>query len=357
MATVTPEVSDIDILADRAVGYLAGAAVSALVCLGDQLGLYRALAEAGPATSGERAAAAGLDERWVREWLHGQAGAGLARYVGAGRFELTDEQAALLADEDDPAFLAGGFGLLFSLFQDWERLPKAFRTGRGTPYNDLGADHARSESRFSAPWMRANLVPVILPSLDRVTDKLREGAKAADVGCGSGRATLEMAAAYPNSEFHGYDLAEVAIRFARENLASTGLTNVNFHHADAVALPSDASFDLVLTWDCLHDMTDPAAAMRAIRGAIKPDGTWLIVDIAGQPTPEENHDHPLAGLLYGFSVLDCLGCGTSADDGAGLGTLGFAEPLARHMVADAGFTRFKVQHFDNPLNAFYEVQP
>lgn len=355
MATATQKPIDLDALAERAVGYLSGAAVSALVCLGDQLGLYRALADVGPATSGELAAAAGLDERWVREWLHGQAGAGLVQHAGDGRFELTDEQAALLADEVHPAFLAGGFGLLFSLFDRWERLHEAFRTGRGTPYNDLGREHARNESRFSAPWMRANLVPVILPGLDGVTDKLGAGAKAADVGCGSGRALLEMASAYPHSEFHGYDVSEVATRYARENLRASGLTNVTFHHADAATLPSDASFDFIMTWDCLHDMTDPAAAMRAIRRAIKPDGTWLIIDIAGQPTPEENYEHPLAGLLYGFSVLDCLGCGTSVDGGAGLGTLGFPEPVARQMVTDAGFTRFTVRDFDNPLNAFYEV--
>lgn len=358
MATATNSTLDLDLdaLADLAVEYLSGAAVSALVCLGDQLGLYRTLADIGPGTSRELADSSDLDERWVREWLHGQAGAGLVRHIGDGRFELTAEQAAILADEDNPAFLAGGFGLLFSLFERWERLHDAFRTGRGTPYNELGSDHARNESRFSAPWMRANLVPLILPGLDGVTAKLAAGAKGADVGCGSGRATLEMAAAYPQSEFHGFDVSEVAVNLARENLAAVGLTNVTFHHADAATLEPDASFDLILTWDCLHDMADPAAAMRAIRGAIKPDGTWLIVDIAGQPTPEENHDHPLAGLLYGFSILDCLGCGTSREGGAGLGTLGLPAPMARQMASDAGFTRFTVRDFDNPLNAFYEVR-
>jgi 2-polyprenyl-3-methyl-5-hydroxy-6-metoxy-1,4-benzoquinol methylase len=357
MATAAKSALDLDALAELAVGYLSGAAVSALVCLGDQLGLYRALADISPATSSELAHNTDLDERWVREWLHGQASAGLVHHGGDGRFELTPEQAALLAEEDDPAFVAGGFGLLFSLFDRWERLHEAFRTGRGTPYDELGQDHAVNESRFSAPWMLANLVPVILPGLDGVTAKLAAGAMVADVGCGSGRALLEMAAAYPQSQFHGYDSSEVAIRLANDNLATSGRTNVTFHHTDAATLEPDRAFDLILTWDCLHDMTDPAAAMRAIRGAIKPDGTWLIVDIAGQPTPEQNHDHPLAGLLYGFSVLDCLGCGTSEDGGAGLGTLGLPERAARRMTADAGFTRFTVREFTNPVNAFYEVRP
>ncbi|HKY60664.1 MAG TPA: class I SAM-dependent methyltransferase, partial [Gemmatimonadota bacterium] len=291
----------VEAMADRAVGYLSGAAVSALVYLGDQLGLYHALREAGPVKSAELAARSGLHERWVREWLHAQASAGLVSHVGDGRFELTGEQAAVLAEEASPAFVTGGFALLFSLFQRWERLHEAFRTGRGVPYNQLGADHAVAESRFSAPWMRANLVPVILPGLDGVTTKLDAGAKAADVGCGSGRALLEMARAYPNSQFHGYDSSDLAIRFAREGLATSGLGNVTFHHATAATLEPDASFDFILTWDCLHDMTDPTGAFRAIRKAIKPDGSWLIVDINGMPTPEENYAHPLAGLLYGFS--------------------------------------------------------
>jgi 2-polyprenyl-3-methyl-5-hydroxy-6-metoxy-1,4-benzoquinol methylase len=357
MTTDISSSGHVEALGDRAIGYLSGAAVSALIHIGDQLGLYRALRDAGPSTSQELAARARLDERWVREWLHGQAATGLVRRTADGRFELTAEQAAVLADEADPAFAAGGFALMFSLFQRWERLHESFRTGRGVPYNQLGADHARAEGRFSAPWMRAHLVPVMLPGLDGVTAQLALGAKAADVGCGSGKALLEMARAYPRSQFHGYDSSELAIRFARENLAASGLANVTFHHAPAAGLPRDASFDFILTWDCLHDLTDPAGAIRAIRKAIKPDGTWLIVDINGVPTPEGNDGHPLAGLLYGFSVLDCLGCGTSAEGGAGLGTLGFPEPVARRMTAEAGFTRFTVRDFGNPLNSFYELRP
>lgn len=247
--------------------------------------------------------------------------------------------------------------MIFSLLQRSERLYESFRTGRGVPYEQLGGDHAVAESRFSAPWMRANLVPVILPGLDGVTAKLTAGAKVGDVGCGSGRALVEIAKAYPRSECHGFDSSETAIRFAEEHLSASGLTNVTFHHAPADSLPADASFDFILTWDCLHDMTDPAGAMRAIRAAIKPDGTWLIVDINGAPTPEENYDNPLGGLLYAFSVLDCLGCGTSEEGGAGLGTLGLPEPVARRMTAEAGFTRFTVRDFGNPLNSFFEVRP
>jgi 2-polyprenyl-3-methyl-5-hydroxy-6-metoxy-1,4-benzoquinol methylase len=357
MTTVAPDPREVEAIADRAIAYLSGSAVSALIILGDQLGLYRALREAGPVTSAELATRSRLHERWVREWLHGQASAGLVRPAGDGRFELTSEQAAVLADEASPAFVPGGFALMFSLFRRWERLHDSFRTGRGVPYNELGADHAVAESRFSAPWMRANLVPVILPGLDGVTAKLAVGAKAVDVGCGSGKAILEIARAYPLSEFHGYDSSELAILLAGKHLEESGLSNVAFHHAAAATLETDASVDFILTWDCLHDMTDPAGAMRAIRAALKPDGTWLIVDINGSPAPEGNYAHPLGGLLYGFSILDCLGCGTSADGGAGLGTLGLPESVARRMTAEAGFTRFAVRDFGNPLNSFYEVRP
>jgi 2-polyprenyl-3-methyl-5-hydroxy-6-metoxy-1,4-benzoquinol methylase len=347
----------IEAMSDRVMGYLTGAGVAALVYLGDQLGLYRALRDAGPITSAELADRSGLHERWVREWLHGQASAGLVRYAGDGRYELTGEQAAVLADENNPAFAAGGFALMFPLLRQWDRLRESFRTGRGVPYNELGEAHAVGESRFSSPWMRANLVPVILPGLDGVTSKLAAGAKVADVGCGSGKALLEMAQAYPRSQFHGYDSSELAIRFARAHLAASGLTNVTFHHAPAKLLPPEASFDFILTWDCLHDMTDPAGAMRAIRAAINPDGTWLIVDINGKPVPEENFEEPLAGLLYAFSVLDCLACSTCEKGGAGLGTLGMPEPVMRRMTAEAGFTRFTVRDFGNPVNSFFEVRP
>lgn len=321
----------VEAFTDRVVGYLSGASISAMVYLGDQLGLYRALRGSGRMTSAELATASGLHERWVREWLHSQVSAGLVDYASDGRFELTPEQAAVLADEANAAFVAGGFALIFPLLQQWERLYESFCTGRGVPYNGLGADHAVGEARFSGPWMRANLVSVILPGLDGVVPKLEAGAKVVDVGCGSGMALLEMARAYPHSEFHDYDSAELAIGFAAKNLAQSGLANVTFHHAAADTLKPDASCDFVLSWDCIHDMIDPLRCMRAIRGAIKPDGTWLIVDVNGMPTPEENYAHPLGGLLYAISVLDCLSCSTYEEGGAGMGTLGFPEPVAREM--------------------------
>lgn len=344
-------------LADQVIGHLSGAGISAMIYIGDRLGLYRALRNEGAVTSEKLAGKTGLNERWVREWLHGQASAGLLAYEGDGRYRLTPEQEAVLADEESEAFLVGGFSLILPLLESFERIERAFKTGRGVPYDGLGKDHAVGEARFSGPWMRANLVPVIIPALGDTAKKLRAGGKAADVGCGSGRALLEMAKAFPSSEFHGYDSSEISIGFATQHLARAGLDNVTFHHAPAEALPPDGSLDFVMTWDCLHDMTDPFAAMKAIRKSIKDQGAWLIVDINGKATPEENYGEPLSGLMYAFSILDCLNCGTCKEGAAGLGTLGFPEPVAKRMTAEAGFSRFKTHEFGNPLNAFFEVRP
>jgi SAM-dependent methyltransferase len=343
--------------AERVLGYLTGMGVGAMIYIGDKLGLYRAMDGAGPLTAKELAAKTNLNERWVHEWLHGQVAARLVDYR-QGEFELTAENGMVLSQDDSPAFLSGGFQLMLPLLSQTDRMTTSFKTGRGTPYNDLGLEHAIGENRFSFPWMKANLVSNVLPKLEGVTQKLTAGAVVADVGCGSGRTLLEIAGAFPESRFEGYDNAALAIRLAEENQKKAGVTNALFYHKPATELPAEPRYDFVLTWDCLHDMGDPASAIRAIRRAIKPDGCWLIVDVAGADTPEGNYDHPMGALLYSFSILDCMAPGSSGDKPAQLGTLGFPEPVARRMVSEAGFTRFTRHTFaDNPLNSFYEVRP
>ncbi|MBV8357343.1 MAG: methyltransferase domain-containing protein [Deltaproteobacteria bacterium] len=344
--------------AEQVFGLLGGALVSAMIYLGDRLGFYHAMQSGDPMTSGELAEKMGLHERWVREWLQGQASAGLIDYKGDGRFALSAEAALVLADENSPLFLAGGFCALPAQMAILERLPESFRTGLGLPYDALGPDGARGVERLLAPWYRTQLVPVALPKLDGVVPKLRAGARVADVGCGGGIAAIEMAKAFPQSMFHGYDISKYALERAEANKAQARLTNVTFHNASQEPLPSDASFDFISTFDCLHDMAHPDVIVAAIRKALKPDGTWIIADIHGQPTFEQNlTDNPLAPLMYGFSVLCCMSSAMSEPGGAGLGTLGFPEPVARRMVAEAGFTRFKSHDFDNPINAYYEVRP
>ena len=342
---------------EQVFGYLGGAVIASMIHLGDRLGLYRALAAGGTMTSDELAVATGLHERWVREWLRGQAAARLVDYED-GRFTLSPEGVMVLADERSPAFAAGGFCGLPQQFAVLDRLPEAFKTGRGLPYDAFGIEGNRGVERMFAPWFRTMLVPVALPALDGVTAKLEAGAQVADIGCGAGIALLEMAKAYPRSQFHGYEISKYALELAAANLAECGLRNVTFHDANGDALPDDGRFDLITTFDCLHDMANPAPVIAAIRRAIKPDGTWLIADIKSAPTFEGNlADNPRAGMMYGFSVLSCMSSALSEPGGAGLGTLGFTEELARAMTRDAGFTRFRTRDFENPMNAYYEVRP
>jgi SAM-dependent methyltransferase len=340
-------------------GILGGAVTSAMIFLGDRLGLYRALQDAGPVTSEDLARKAGLHERWIREWLQGQAVAGLIDYKGGGRFELSPEAALVLANENSPAFAAGGFCALPQQMAVLERLPESFKSGLGLPYDAFGSEGARGVERLLAPWFRTQLVPRALPKLDGVVARLEAGAKAADVGCGAGVALIEMAKAYPKSDFHGYDISQYALARAEENKAQAGIENVTFHDANGDAIPADRSFDFITTFDCLHDMANPATVIRAIYQALKRDGTWLIADIHSKPTFEENlvEGNPMLPMMYGFSVLCCMSSALSVPGGAGLGTLGFTEPVARRMVTDVGFTRFQSHDFNNPINAYYEVRP
>jgi 2-polyprenyl-3-methyl-5-hydroxy-6-metoxy-1,4-benzoquinol methylase len=344
--------------AEHVFGFLGGALISAMVYLGDRMGLYAALRGAEPMSSGEFARKVGLHERWVREWLEGQAAAGLIDYKGDGRFALSPEAALVLAEENSPFFLAGGFCALPAQMAVLEKLPESFKTGIGLKYDALGPEGARGVERLLAPWFHSQLVPVALPKLDGVEAKLKKGADVADVGCGAGAALIEMAKAYPRSAFHGYDISRYALERAEANKAKAGLRNVTFHDAATDGLPATANFDFITTFDCIHDMAHPEAVIRAIYKALKPDGTWLIADVHGQNTFGQNlSENPLAALMYGFSVLCCMSSAMSEAGGAGLGTLGFPEPVARRMTTEAGFTRFVTHDFANPINAYYEVRP
>jgi len=345
--------------AEKLFADLGGAMTVALIWLGDHLGLYRAMRSAGPMTSEALADKLRLSERWVREWLHGQAAAGYVEYLGDGNFELTHEAGMVLADEDGPAFCAGALTHMPQLLGSvLLQIPDAFKSGRGLNFDQLGPEAARGIERFLGPWIRHKFVPVALPALDGVTAKLEKGCRVADLGCGAGLALIETAKAYPHSDFHGYDISQYALSRANENKRESGLTNVTFHDAAVEPMPDDASFDLILTLDCIHDMTHPTAAIRAIRKAIKPDGTWFIADVHCGESLEENlaAENPMLPMMYGFSVLCCLSSSLSTPDGEGLGTVGFGEAKARNMTREAGFSRFRVHDFDNPVNAYYEVR-
>ncbi len=339
-------------------GMLSGLLTSSMIYLGLHLGLFRAMDSAGSLTSAELAEKTGLHERWVREWLRQQAAAYIITYDGNDRFSLAPVAALVLVNDMSPVYSAGAFSALPPQFALLDKLMDSFRTGLGMPYDAQGAEGARGVEEMLAPWFRTMLVPLALPQLDGVVAKLTTGAQVADVGCGAGVALIEMAKAFPRSQFHGYDISVHALARAGANKLQADLSNVSFHNGATDPLPNTATFDFVTSFDCVHDMTNPTAVMRAVRKAIKDDGTWLIADVNAKPTFEENlARNPMVALMYGFSVVSCMSSGLSEPGGAGLGTLGLSEPLARQMVAEAGFTRFTRHDFGNPVDAYYEVRP
>jgi 2-polyprenyl-3-methyl-5-hydroxy-6-metoxy-1,4-benzoquinol methylase len=341
--------------------YKEGEVLSLMIHLGDRLGLYQAMAGRGPMSAAALSATTGLHERWLLEWLRSQAAASLLDSTDGEEFQLSPEAADVLVEDTESLFFAAGaFQGGVAPPEVVDRLADAFRTGIGLSYDDLGPSAAHTIERMLGPWSRLALVPVVLPALDGVVDRLTGGARVADVGCGSGVTLFAMAAAFPNSRFEGYDPSEHAINRARIKLAEGtqgSPSNVEFHLAGAVDLPREPTYDLVLTLDCLHDMPHPAEALVAIRRSIRDDGTLLVKDIRAGVTWAENQDNPLLALMYGTSVATCMSSALSEPDGAGLGTLGLHRALAEQMCRQAGFTRFTLHDFEDPANLYYEVRP
>ncbi len=337
--------------------YKQGELVSLMIHLGDRLGLYAALDGEGPTTPAALAEKTGLQERWVREWLRGQAAARIHESADGERFELPPAGRAVLVDEEGSlAFAAGAFGPPRGAeFAD--ALVNAFETGLGMSYQDAGPEAAHRTERMLGPWTRLALVPTIVPALDGLQEKLEAGADVVDVGCGAGVGLIALAKAFPKSRFHGYDPSQHAIDRARVQVAAEGLGNVTLHCAGGEELPDTPSFDFVVTLDCIHDMPHPARVIAAIRRALRDDGVWLIKDIRSHPEFAQNAGNPLLAMLYGFSVTACMSSALSEPDGAGLGTLGFNPEVAERMTREAGFTRFRQHDFEDPANLYYEVRP
>lgn len=360
---MSEQIQDIDALrafSGQVSASIAGGLNCALTLLGDQLGLYRALAEGGPLRSQQLADSTHLAERWVREWLYQQACMQQVSYNEADdTFYLTREARAVLADESHPAYLGGMFQSVVSIYDTVDQLPDCFRTGVGQSFDDKGENCACGIERMSKKFQNDHLVPDLLPRLESVIDKLEAGALVADVGCGGATSTIAMARAFPNSTFIGYDISQHALNRARNNINGAGVKNISLHNPVDRPLPGDASFDLITTFDVIHDSTHPAQLIEAIRASLKDDGTWLCADVKGFPSFAENlKDNPMAPLAYSFSVLVCMSAGLSTPDGAGLGTLGFHEQKARTMTAELGFKRFRHIPFEGDVfNAFYEIRP
>jgi len=350
---------DVGAFAYQVFTNLQGAVTAAMIHLGDRLGLYRALAEAdGPRTTAELADQLGLAERWVREWAYNQGAAGIVLVDDEEQLSLPDGAVAVLADSEHPSFGMGSFHHLPETIGALPAIAESFRTGVGLDYDAYGPGCAEGVARGFEPWNRNHLVPTVLPALEGVVAKLEAGARVGDVGCGAGGAVHLIAQAFPSSHVTGWDISRLALEQAEAERARLGLTNVTYLDPRERPLPEDGSLDLVLTLDCLHDMTDPAAVVAGIRRALADDGTWLLVDIKAHPTFAANRErNPMASMMYGISVLTCLSSSLSEPGGAGLGTLGLSADRAEAMARDAGFTRFRQLEVDHPVNAFYEVRP
>lgn len=341
----------------RVWSYKQGEMVSLLVHLGDRLGLYRALDGAGTVTAEDLACSTGLHPRWLQEWLRGNAAAELLASEDGERFELTAVAAAVLAREEDSLqFAAGAFGPPPdpALVDD---LANAFRTGTGLPYDRQGPAGVHQTERMLGPWARLSLVPTIVPALEGVADRLAAGTLVADVGCGAGVALTTLAEAYPRSTFHGYELSLLAIERARRRVEEAGLANVEIIDRRAEELPARGDYSLVLTFDCLHDMTRPDAAAVAIRRAIADDGTWLVKEIRCDDTWAGNRRNPMLAMFLGFSIASCMSSALSEPGGAGLGTIGLPPRALEQLAREAGFTRFQVHDFEDPANLYYEIRP
>lgn len=339
----------------KMVGDMGAAIGGALVITGAKLGLYRALADMGPATSGELAERLGLSERYVREWLSAQAAAGYVDYDENGhRFSMSPEQKMALADEDSPVYVASAFELIAAGYIDEPRITEAFTTGGGVGWHEHHECLFRGTEKFFRPGYRANLVQAWLPALDGVVAKLEAGAEVADIGCGAGASTIIMAQAFPNSRFRGFDYHEKSILRAREAAREAGdPRNLDFEVAAARDAPG-TRYDLVCCFDCLHDMGDPVGAARRVREILKDDGTFMIVEpIAGDRLADNLH--PVGRMYYSASTLFCTPGSLAQEVGLALGAQA-GEARLRDVLNQAGFSR-ACRAAETPFNMVIEARP
>jgi SAM-dependent methyltransferase len=344
-----------DAFAQRAIADI-GATLTTLMCaIGDRLGLFKDLGSRGPATSNELAARCGLSERYVREWL-GQMTA--ARYLDydpeSRRFTLPAEHAPILAEEIGPMFLGGLYQVLPALVSPLETVVAAFRNGGGVSQSTYDARFWEGLDRFTAVGFENFLVQEWIAALPEVERRLEAGALVADVGSGGGRAVIKLARTYPRSRYVGYDVHEPSVTRATANARAAQVNDrVSFEHLDVAAGLPDV-YDLITTFDVVHDSADPRALLQSIRRALKPDGTYLVQEINSEDRLERNVG-PLGAVKLGASVLYCmttsLACG-----GAGLGTIGLPESRLREFCLEAGFRSVR-RIWQNPFRVVYEVRP
>jgi SAM-dependent methyltransferase len=336
----------------KVVTDMGGAWMMAMVLIGDELGLYKAMADGKPVAADELAARCSCHPRLVREWLDANAASGYLEASG-GAYRLLPEQAMALAAEDSPVFVAPGQSVVASCFMDLDKVIQAFRGNGAFPW---GAHHQRmfhGVEKFFRPGYQANLTTAWLPALDGVVAKLERGARVADVGCGHAASTIVMAKAYPRSQFVGIDFHKPSIETAGQRAATAGVTSrVRFEVATAQAY-TERDFDLICFFDCLHDMGDPVGAARQARQALKDDGTVLLVEpFAGNDLTANST--PVGRLFYAASTMVCTPNSLSQEVGLALGAQAGEARLGR-VFAEAGFTRFR-RATETPFNLILEAR-
>ena len=354
MTEATIDTKKLDEFMGKAVGDMGAALDAALILLGDKLGLFKAMA-AGPVTPTELAQRTETHERYVREWLAALAAGGYCQYdAKSKRFSLSPEQAFALAVEGSPAFIPGAFQVVTAMIKDGEKVAEVFRSGKGLGWHEHHHDLFHGTERFFRPGYVANLVSSWIPALEGVDAKLKAGARVADVGCGHGASTILMAQSYPKSKFFGFDYHEPSIRWARKAAAQAGVADrITFEVARATDFPG-RDYDLVACFDCLHDMGDPVGASKHVREALRPDGTWLLVEPFANDKLEDNLN-PVGRVFYAASTLVCTPASLSQEVGAGLGAQA-GEARLREVVTQGGFKRFR-RATQTPFNLILEVRP
>jgi SAM-dependent methyltransferase len=336
------------------VSDLGAAGHAGMVVIGEKLGLYKALV--GEAlNSAQLAAKTKTDERYVREWLASQAAGGYITYDETTEtFSLTNEQAFALAMEDGPAYLPGAFELALGSLAAVPRIAESFHSGAGMGWHEHVDGVFNGCERFFRPGYAGNLVPSWIPALHDVEEKLKAGARVADVGCGKGASTILLAKAYPNSQFFGFDYHDKSIEAARESARRDGVADrATFVVSSAKSFPGHG-YDLVAVFDCLHDMGDPIGAAAHVRQSLAKDGTWMIVEPFANDHLKDNLN-PVGRMYYSFSTLLCTPCSRSQEVGLCLGAQA-GETRIRDVVTAAGFTRIR-RATETPFNIVYEARP
>jgi 2-polyprenyl-3-methyl-5-hydroxy-6-metoxy-1,4-benzoquinol methylase len=355
MATAPIDETKLEAFMHQMVGDLGAMMTAPMVILGDRLGLYAAMAGAGPMTAGELAQKTGTHERYVREWCNQQAASMYLLYdAEAETFELSAEAAMALADPESPVNMTGGFEVLASMFADVGTMEEKFRSGEGMGWHEHDHRLFGGTERFFRPGYKGFLTTAWIPALDGVEDKLMAGAKVADVGCGHGASTIIMAEAYPASEFTGFDYHDESIAAARERAEAAGVGGrVSFDVAMAQDYPG-SGYDFVCVFDCLHDMGDPVGAARHVRESMADDGTWMIVEPMAGDSVADNL-HPLGRLMYAASTVLCTPASLSQEVGLGLGAQA-GEKRLTEVLNEGGFSRVR-RATETPFNLVLEARP